>query len=72
MVWMPMPPCHVPSGAHIVQLIYFYAQRVPMVDKGREAKGFVYTGSPHILRAQKVLHICPTLTCMLGCGSCDR
>lgn len=37
MVWMPMPPCHVPSGAHIAQLIYFYVQRVPAIDKERGA-----------------------------------
>lgn len=37
MVWTPMPPCEVPAGAYIAQLIYFQSQSLSAVPVDRGA-----------------------------------
>jgi len=57
MVWTPMPPCHVPSGACIAQLTYFYAQRVPVIDKERGRGVWLYRFPTHTVHSKAITHL---------------
>lgn len=50
MLWTSMPPCEVPAGANIAQLIYFWAKLVPAASVNRGGTGVGSTGAPQILR----------------------
>ncbi|NWY63283.1 POK9 protein, partial [Chionis minor] len=62
MVWTPTPPCSVPGGTPIAQLVYFDACPPAASHPARGAAGFGSTGVPQIFWAQPVAASRPTLT----------
>lgn len=51
MVWTPMPPCFVPAGSHIAQLLIFNSQLSLAAAKTGSSGGFGSTRVPHIFWA---------------------
>ncbi|NXE02452.1 POK9 protein, partial [Chaetorhynchus papuensis] len=67
MVWTPFPPCTVPQGSKIAQLIFFTASMpINMVQKQRGEDGFGSTGAPQISWAQQLTVQRPTCKCKLS------
>ncbi|NXW26144.1 POK9 protein, partial [Circaetus pectoralis] len=69
MVWTPMPPCFVPAGSHIAQLVIFNNQPSLAAVKTRGSSGFGSTGVPQVFWAQRVSNSRPTLSCRLEWGN---
>lgn len=70
MAWTPFPPCTVPRGSRIAQLILIpvgSSTPAPSLFPKREG-GFGSTGSPQILWVQPILHKRPLQRCTLTCG----
>ncbi|NXE02682.1 POK9 protein, partial [Chaetorhynchus papuensis] len=67
MVWTPFPPCTVPQGSKIAQLIFFIALKsTNTVQKQRGEEGFGSTGAPQIFWAQQLIVQRPTCKCKLS------
>ncbi|NWR24643.1 POK9 protein, partial [Emberiza fucata] len=66
MAWIPFPPCTVPQGTHIAQLIPFsHNLSSPVKECKTRVGGLGYTGTPQILWAQTISDECPTCKCTL-------
>ncbi|NXC51400.1 POK9 protein, partial [Penelope pileata] len=65
MVWTPTPPCTIPAGTRIAQLVYFRPNPPARAGLTRGTNGFGSTGVPHIYWAQQVTTGRPNLTCTL-------
>lgn len=68
MLWTPIPPCTVPAGSRIAQLIYFQPSPPQRINISRDNNGFGSTGEPHVCWSQKVSQGRPNLTCVLQQG----
>ncbi|NXG98673.1 POK9 protein, partial [Loxia leucoptera] len=67
MAWTPFPPCTVPQGTHITELIPFsHSLSSPLTECNTRVGGFGSTGTPQILWAQKISDECPTCKCTLS------
>ncbi|KAL2307023.1 hypothetical protein Nmel_003459, partial [Mimus melanotis] len=67
MAWTPFPPCTVPKGTHIAQLIPFPHDSVPVTAEHEErVRGFDSTGTPQILWVQPISNKLPTCKCTLS------
>ncbi|NWH90202.1 POK9 protein, partial [Aegithalos caudatus] len=66
MAWIPFPPCTVPQGTCIVQLISFsHNSPPPSTECNTRVGGFGSTGTPQILWVQEISDKCPTYKCTL-------
>ncbi|NXD03350.1 POK9 protein, partial [Certhia familiaris] len=66
MAWTPFPPCTVPRGACIAQLIPFTHTLTPPVPECNTREGgFGSTGTPEILWVQEISNKRPVYTCTL-------
>ncbi|NXE02911.1 POK9 protein, partial [Chaetorhynchus papuensis] len=67
MAWTPFPPCTVPKGTCIMQLILFPHELQPPVEERKErVGGFGSTGTPQILWVQAISDRRPTSKCTLS------
>lgn len=67
MAWTPFPPCTVPKGTCITQLILFPHESQPPVEEHKErVGGFGSTGIPQILWVQAISDRRPTCKCTLS------
>ncbi|NWV95110.1 POK9 protein, partial [Machaerirhynchus nigripectus] len=67
MVWTPFPPCTVPQGSKIAQLIFFAAlMSTNTVQKQTGEESFGSTGAPQIFWAQQLTVQWPTCKCKLS------
>lgn len=66
MAWTPFPPCTVPQGTHMAQLIPF-SQNLssPVKECKTRVGGLGSMGTPQILWAQTISDECPTCKCTL-------
>ncbi|NXG35123.1 POK9 protein, partial [Dromaius novaehollandiae] len=63
MVWTPTPPCQIPLGSRIAQLIPFHSQVPHHLEKTRGDGGFGSTGPAQLLWSQKVSARRPCYRC---------
>ncbi|NXU08090.1 POK9 protein, partial [Pardalotus punctatus] len=61
----PFPPCTVPQGASIAQLLFFATTAAPSPGPFRGEAGFGSTGVPQIWWTQQISEKRPTCQCML-------
>ncbi|NXI08148.1 POK9 protein, partial [Irena cyanogastra] len=67
MAWTPFPPCTVPQGTCITQLIPFSLNlSSPLTECNTGVGGFGSTGTPQILWAQTISDERPTCKCTLS------
>ncbi|NXQ04692.1 POK9 protein, partial [Vidua macroura] len=67
MAWTPFPPCTVPQGTHIAQLIPFSRNlSSTLTECNTRVGGFCCTGTPQILWAQTISDERPTCKCTLS------
>ncbi|KGL97099.1 hypothetical protein N301_14331, partial [Charadrius vociferus] len=69
MLWTPQPPCFIPAGTRLAQLVPFPTSHrpedyTPLCDK-REGKGFGSTGLPVIYWMKQVQQQRPMLCCKI-------
>ncbi|NWH93947.1 POK9 protein, partial [Aegithalos caudatus] len=61
MAWTPFPPCTVPQGTHIAQLMTFpHNSPSPVKECNMRVGGFVSMGTPQILWVQEISDKRPT------------
>lgn len=63
MLWTPTPPCTIPAGSRIAQLIYFQPNLPQRINISWGDSGFRSTSKPQVCRSQMVLQ--GRLTCVL-------
>ncbi|NXO06131.1 POK9 protein, partial [Oriolus oriolus] len=67
MAWTPFPPCTVPKGTCIAQLILFPHESQPPAEEHKErVGGFGSTGTPQILWVETISDKCPMCKCTLS------
>ncbi|KAL2305031.1 hypothetical protein Nmel_007000, partial [Mimus melanotis] len=64
MLLTPVPPCFVPAGQHIAQLIPF-SIRAPSGKGKHGTNNFGSTGQPQIFWTSSITTVHPTLTCTI-------
>ncbi|NXY16733.1 POK9 protein, partial [Atrichornis clamosus] len=67
MAWTPNPPCTIPAGSCIAQLIPISPdmQSIPPINTDREAGGFGSTGAPNTCWSKLISVEQPFLTCVI-------
>ncbi|NXM42345.1 POK9 protein, partial [Gymnorhina tibicen] len=66
MAWTPFPPCTVPGGSRIAQLLFFsVSPTLPLHDYNRVGGGFGSTGAPKIWWTQQISEKHPICQCTL-------
>ncbi|NXU20543.1 POK9 protein, partial [Pardalotus punctatus] len=66
MAWTPFPPCTVPRGSHIAQLLFFsVSPTLPLHDFNRGEGGFSSTGVPEIWWTEQISEKRPICQCTL-------
>lgn len=68
MAWTPMPPCTIPAGSQIAQLMYFLPQSPSAVRTVWGSGCFGSTGMPEIYWTQQLTMDRPQLSCTLKSG----
>ncbi|NXX52461.1 POK9 protein, partial [Scopus umbretta] len=72
MVWTPTPPCQIPLGSHIAQLVPFRSQVSRHLENARGDGCFGSTGPAQVLWAQKVSTRRPSYRCSLRYSTLQR
>ncbi|POI22284.1 hypothetical protein CIB84_013970 [Bambusicola thoracicus] len=62
--WMPSPPCFIPKGQKIVQLVPFHSMAEPGI--GDQTGGFGSTDKPTVLWTTQVSKYEPLLPCLVN------
>ncbi|NXB23096.1 POK9 protein, partial [Rhagologus leucostigma] len=66
MVWMLFPPCAVPGGSRIAQLLFFsVSPTLPLHGYNKRGEGFGSTGAPEIWWTQQIAETHPICQCTL-------
>ncbi|NXA57250.1 POK9 protein, partial [Nothocercus julius] len=69
MAWTPVPPCYIPEGQPIAQLVPFLSPPMQGPEQKRGSQSFGSTGKPQIFWTQQIVQQKPLLTWLVDTGA---